>query len=314
MLITTIKNDYVTNASLTSKLNDFKSQHIATEVKSIGNKTKKNASDILKFEIRLKQKEDIVDDVQRDNALTSGRDYYRDKMYLLYQCRTFSFKYTNNKIHLWKSTGLNNYTSNSNMDAVSIATTDLPSLVDNGRMSVKLDGAYFKQTKLICPSNNNVTNIYISYKIEPIFRVSDYTVQNVLFGGVKITKNTTDTSKHKYEGYGICFDEGGTFSKGGINNGRNVLIFGVHESSLVHANNKANNIYVMRDLFVQGINDTTLYAEKVCSQDFTAVNEKFVLILHYNGDNSYLFVNGKQELKFKAKGDQIVKEILCLGN
>ena len=36
--------------------------------------------------------------------------------------------------------------------------------------------------------------------------------------------------------------------------------------------------------------------------------------LHYNGDDSYLFVNGKQELKFKAKDDQIVKEILCLGN
>ena len=39
-----------------------------------------------------------------------------------------------------------------------------------------------------------------------------------------------------------------------------------------------------------------------------------MLSLHYNGDNSYLFVNGKEELKFKAKDDQIVKEILCLGN
>ena len=36
--------------------------------------------------------------------------------------------------------------------------------------------------------------------------------------------------------------------------------------------------------------------------------------MHYNGDNSYLFVNGKEELKFKAKDDQIVKKILCLGN
>ena len=45
--ITTIKNDYVTNASLTSQLNDLKSQHIASEVTSIDNKTKKNASDIL---------------------------------------------------------------------------------------------------------------------------------------------------------------------------------------------------------------------------------------------------------------------------
>ena len=39
--ITAIKNDYVTNASLTSQLNDLKSQHIATEVTGINNKTKK---------------------------------------------------------------------------------------------------------------------------------------------------------------------------------------------------------------------------------------------------------------------------------
>ena len=67
---------------------------------------------------------------------------------------------------------------------------------------------------------------------------------------VEITKNA-DTSKYNYKGYGICFDKDGTFSKGNINNGRNVLIFGVHESSLVHANNKANNIYVIGDIFVQ---------------------------------------------------------------
>ena len=80
-------------------------------------------------------------------------------MYLLYEYKAFSFKYTNNKINLWKSNGINNYTSDSDMDAVSIGTTDLPRLVDNGRMSVKLAGAYFKQTKLIRPNNNNVINI-----------------------------------------------------------------------------------------------------------------------------------------------------------
>ena len=62
-----------------------------------------------------------------------------------------------------------------------------------------------------------------------------------------------------------------------------------------------------------------MYAEKIYSQNFIAVNEKFVLSLHYNGDDSYLFVNSKQELKFKTKDDQIVKEIFrmfrkCLGN
>ena len=134
---------------------------------------------------------DIVDEVQRENALTSGRDYYLDKMYLLYECKAFSFKYTNNKNNLCKSNGINNYTSNLDIDAVSIGATDLPSLVDNGRMSVKLSGGYFNQTKLIHPNNNNAINIYIVYKIEPIFRLSVYTVQNALFGGVKITKNAT---------------------------------------------------------------------------------------------------------------------------
>ena len=38
-----------------------------------------------------------------------------------------------------------------------------------------------------------------------------------------------------------------------------------------------------------------------------------MLSLHYNGDDSYLFVNGRQELKFKAKTDQLVKEKLCIG-
>ena len=90
-------------------------------------------------------------------------------MYLLYECKRFSFKYANNKINLWKSNEINNRISDSDMDAVSKGTTNLPSLVYNGRMIVKLDGAYFKQTKLIHPNNNNVINIYIVYKIEPIF-------------------------------------------------------------------------------------------------------------------------------------------------
>ena len=57
-----------------------------------------------------------------------------------------------------------------------------------------------------------------------------------------------------------------------------------------------------------------MYAEKIYKNNFTAPNRKFVLSFHYIGDNSYLFVNGTQELKFKAKNDQIFKKKLCLGN
>ena len=122
-------------------------------------------------------------------------------MYLLYECKAFPFKYTLGKINLWKSTGVNNYSRDSDMDVVSVATTSLLPLIDNGRMSVRLEGTYFKQMRLLRPNNDNIVNIYTVYLIDTISnsRNTDYTVQNSLFGGVKLTKNAPDTSKHKYE-------------------------------------------------------------------------------------------------------------------
>ena len=80
-------------------------------------------------------------------------------------------------------------------------------------MSVEFNGNYFVQNKVLYPNTNNVVNIYIVYKLDLISssRNTDYTIQNALSGAIKITK-TADSSKNKYEGYGICFDEGGTFT------------------------------------------------------------------------------------------------------
>ena len=91
--------------------------------------------------------------------------------------------------------------------------------------------------------------------------------------------------------------------------GRNAIIFRVDMSSSIHATNRTNNIYVMGEGLVQGIHDTTLYAEKDYWRNFTDPDKKYVVSLHYNGDDSYLFVNGRQELKFKAKTDQLEKKI-----
>ena len=162
-----------------------------------------------------------------------------------------SFNFSSKKISVWKSTGFFNYLDNSNMNAVGDSGNDLPALKNDGRMYVYLSGNYFTQNKIIIPNNNNVINIYCVYQLHPISSSRDttFTVQNALFGATQITKNSY-TSKYAYKGYGVCFDEGGMFSEGSINNGRNVLIFGVHESSLIHSNNKANNIYVMGKDFV----------------------------------------------------------------
>ena len=50
------------------------------------------------------------------------------------------------------------------------------------------------------------------------------------------------------------------------------------------------------------------------SINFTVAKKKFCLSLHYNGANSYLFVNGTEIYKFKAKHSKIVPSPLCLGN
>ena len=50
------------------------------------------------------------------------------------------------------------------------------------------------------------------------------------------------------------------------------------------------------------------------SINFTVTKKKFCLSLHYNGTNSYLFVNGMEIIKFKAKDSEIVLSPLCLGN
>ena len=42
--------------------------------------------------------------------------------------------------------------------------------------------------------------------------------------------------------------------------------------------------------------------------------KRFCLSLHYNGANSYLFVDGVESVKFKAKDSEIVASPLCLGN
>ena len=77
---------------------------------------------------------------------------------------------------------------------------------------------------------------------------------------------------------------------------------------------KQKNTLVLGKDFVQGLDNTTIYAENMYSINFTENNKKFCLSLHYNGSNSYLFINGTEIYKSKAKDSEIVKTSLCLGN
>ena len=79
--ITTIKRDYVTNASLSTQINDLKSQHITTKVTGIDNKTKKNASGILALENKLTQKEDTINENERGLNFNRGFFLYTDRSF-----------------------------------------------------------------------------------------------------------------------------------------------------------------------------------------------------------------------------------------
>ena len=109
--ITTIKNDYATNASLSSQLNDLKSQYIATKVTGIDNKTKKNASDILALKNKLTQKEDTINENERGLSFNRGFFFYMDQSYLKYECKagSFGFALNSKNISEWKSTGIYNH-------------------------------------------------------------------------------------------------------------------------------------------------------------------------------------------------------------
>ena len=84
-------------------------------------------------------------------------------------------------------------------------------------------------------------------------------------------------------------------------------------SSSSKIDNRKKDILILSKGATQGL-EHTLSAEKLYSINFTKKNTKFCLSLHYNGANSYLFVNGTEIIKFKAKDSAIVASPLCLGN
>ena len=169
------------------------------------------------------------------------------------------------------------------------------------------------KTRKITFSRGKIVNIYIIYEIEKSVNISSYpTLENCLFGAVKLTKHI-DVDLYKYSGYGIGCDRKGFFSYPSGGTGKNVIIFGVDMSSTTKIYNRKKDILILGKGPTQWL-EHTLSAEKMYSINFTKENTKFCLSLHYNGANSYLFVNGTEIIKFKAKDSEINPYELCLGN
>ena len=218
----------------------------------------------------------------KENLVLELRGFfsYLQKHHLVYECKVGSFIFNNKKISKWESTGIFNSSDYYSMIVIENTKKEMPILKNDERMYVYLQGNHFQQNNALTSNNDhvinkNVVNIYIVYKLDPLASTRDksFTIQNTLFRAMQITKNATDNSKNNYKGYGICFDErnefGHTITEGGRahpTDARNVLIFGADMSSSVHATNRANHIYLMGTGLTQGINDTTIHAEKTFTE------------------------------------------------
>ena len=177
-------------------------------------------------------------------------------------------------------------------------------------------GSFFEQKKENIIKSGSIVNTYIAYSLSQKTIDSDNVLKSCLFGATKVIKpgDATDTYKYIYSGYGLGFDSTGQFSHPQGRMARNITIFGVDLSNSGYATNKTQNILILGHSLTQKVNNTTIYAEKMYSHNFRAKNKIFCLSLHFNGDDSYLFVNDKEVTKFKAKKSGIKANQLTLGS
>ena len=181
------------------------------------------------------------------------------------------------------------------------------------KVRLKLNKSCLKQSSTLTYDEGHIVNVYIVYELDASSsNVSDPTLKNCLFGAVTLTKYA-DIEKYGYSGFGSGFGRRSSYSFPGGGFGQNVLTFGVDMSFSTHIDNKKKDILVLGIGPTQGL-EHTLTAEKMYSINFTVTKKRFCLSLHYNGANSYLFVNGAEIYKFKARDSEIVVGPICLGS
>ena len=113
---------------------------------------------------------------------------------------------------------------------------------------------------------------------------------------------------------GIAFDEKGSWSFDN-NSATNVAVFSVDNSLSSHTDNWKNKLLVLGEDLSIGFNGSFGAREKKFSINFSKAKTQFCVSLHYNSDNSYLLVNGKEIYKFKASNKNVnLLFQFCLGN
>ena len=190
--------------------------------------------------------------------------------------------------------------SDKSIKHAAISDNSLNSRLDycnNPKFCVKFTGSCLKTDET--SFNSTKINLYIVFEIKswPFYFDNGFKLRNLL-GGVKLTENP-DLDKYPYSGYGILFDLLEAFSLPNVGFGKDVGIFAAYMISSAHVENKKIYILILGKGPLQGLDTTTLTEEAEYSINFTEAGKKFCLSLHYNGSNSYLFVNSIKMYQLK---------------
>ena len=273
------------------------------------------------FDVKITEVENNIKKLKTfDSSYSMGKNYFDEngtQNYLVFQAifRYFEINTINNTT---------NYVSSWQSKGLSTEVTKPPSTSDNSlkpilsyylasRVRVKFSGSCLKQDKITF-AHGNVVNIDIVYELcASSSKNSDPTIKSSLFGAVTLTTNP-DIDKYRYSGYGIGFDRRSNFSFPGGGFGQNIIMFGTDINSSPHIDNKGKDILIPGRGPPQELGEHSLTAERIYSINFTLTKKKICLNLHYNGANIYLFVNGTEIIKFKAKNSSAIANPLCLRN
>ena len=249
--ITSVKNDYVTNAALTSQ--------IADEIKKVDAKVVKNTSDILNYKTLLDHNKSVINDIERSVQAFYGDQYYNNS-WLIFKADYHSFSLINSRyINSWISKGIFNGT----LDGVGNSSGNKLDIHLAGEtISVNFNGNYFKQPKI--DYNRTAIAIHKVYKLNNKgISGLDYVQVNGRFGNCKLTK-TTNKSHYGYSD-GICvfFYSTGEYNKPYPGKTyRNMLINGGDMTNSIYATDKTDNFYCIGKADTQRLqNGKTIYAE-----------------------------------------------------
>ena len=196
------KNDYVTNAALDARHKDLvQKTTFKSELKKVDDKASANSSKVLSYKHKLKQRENTINDLERDASYFRGKNCFDGngtQNHLVFQG---VYKYfedvdvskTINKFHAnsWISKGL----SDKKISSVSWFTRPFIEYT-NARIKLKFDGSILREK--LSTSLGLIANYYMVNTLNPRTNSSNVVLENCLFGKIKMKKMLTQTNINTY--------------------------------------------------------------------------------------------------------------------